>query len=386
MARPRNSIPNLKWDAQKNQFLVYVNRRRVWLGADRVDAERQRLAMASGECQVTPGSSMLVAEAFEIYHCWAKKHYADPRARNRIKAAVWWAIDVCGAMPADQFRAKALREVRGRMLGLGKLCRRYVNHMVTALKTGVGWLVAEEILPADALASVRSVRALEPGSAPDRPRIQPADDAQVARTLPLLHRTIAAMVRIQQLTGMRPGEVCRMRRCDVSTSATHKLECAGRQVSAVDVGGVLVWMYAPQRHKNSHRGLPRAVAIGPEAQKVLAPFLMATDADDYIFRPADAVRGLRGAKCLCPGQCYSVDAYNRAIRRAIERHNRKPKAELIEIWNARQLRKSAAEAADEAMGAGASGDMLGHGPSRRALDAYCRQAVQRTAAVAAKVG
>ena len=53
------------------------------------------------------------------------------------------------------------------------------------------------------------------------------------------------MVRLQRLTGMRPGEVVLMRAVDI------------------DMGDPACWAYRPARHKGQHRGRERVVFLGP---------------------------------------------------------------------------------------------------------------------------
>jgi integrase len=74
---------------------------------------------------------------------------------------------------------------------------------------------------------------------------------------------------------MRPGEVCRLRTCDVDTTGK-------------------VWQYNPPRHKTSYLGHSRHIRIGPKAQAVLAPFLK-PDLQAFVFSPADAERERREA-------------------------------------------------------------------------------------------
>ncbi len=46
----------------------------------------------------------------------------------------------------------------------------------------------------------------------------PVEDSTVEATLPYLSAVVADMIRLQRLTGMRPGEVCAVRPCDVDRS------------------------------------------------------------------------------------------------------------------------------------------------------------------------
>ena len=137
---------------------------------------------------------------------------------------------------------------------------------------------------------------------------------------------VAAMVRLQLVTGMRPGEVVLMRGCDLDT--------AGR-----------VWTYSPRHHKNEHRGQTRTVHLGPEAQAVVTPFLK-TDLSAPLFSPRDAEAArlaLRHAARRTPenqgnragygvatragdedraraaGEAYNVASFRRTIDRACAR-------------------------------------------------------------------
>jgi integrase len=88
------------------------------------------------------------------------------------------------------------------------------------------------------------------------------------------------MVRLQLLTGMRPGEVVAMRGLE--------LEMTGP-----------VWAYRPGsdagphgRHKTAHRGQPRVVLLGPRAQEVLRPWLR-PNLQEYLFQPREAMERYR---------------------------------------------------------------------------------------------
>ena len=83
------------------------------------------------------------------------------------------------------------------------------------------------------------------------------------------------MIQLQDLTGMRPGEVMALRTGDLDRSGE-------------------VWVYRPARHKTQDKGFARAIPIGPKAQAVLAPWLKA-DPTAYVFSPAEAV-AIRNAK------------------------------------------------------------------------------------------
>src|SRR3954454_3124492 len=61
----------------------------------------------------------------------------------------------------------------------------------------------------------------------------PVPDAYVDAIRPYVSRQVWAMIELQRLTGMRPGEVTMMRTCD--------LDMTGQR-----------WVYTPRRHKTEH--------------------------------------------------------------------------------------------------------------------------------------
>jgi integrase len=87
---------------------------------------------------------------------------------------------------------------------------------------------------------------------------------------------IWAMVELQRLTAMRPGEVCLMRTCDLDTSGE-------------------VWTYTPHRHKVEHHGRGRTIYLGPRAQEVVKPWLR-TDLQAYLFSPKEVLEAHYAAR------------------------------------------------------------------------------------------
>jgi hypothetical protein len=83
------------------------------------------------------------------------------------------------------------------------------------------------------------------------------------------------MVRVQRLTGMRPGEVCGM--------TTRAIETGGR-----------VWLFRPARHKTANLGHERLITLGPKAQAIVAKYLR-TELDAPLFSPRGSERQRREA-------------------------------------------------------------------------------------------
>jgi integrase len=150
------------------------------------------------------------------------------------------------------------------------LCRNVVNHRTSRIKRMFKWAVSEELLPGNVFHALQAVSGLRYGrtEARETEPIKPVPDEHVEALLPFLTPTVAAMVQLQRLTGMRPGEVVRMRPCDIDRTGE-------------------LWIYEPAEHKTRWRGHHKLVPLGPKAQKVIEPFLTRPD-DAYLFSPVDA--------------------------------------------------------------------------------------------------
>jgi integrase len=179
--------------------------------------------------------------------------------------------EMYGMTPADQFSPVALKAVRQRMVETG-WSRGVVNARVARTKRAFRWCVSEGLVPVAVLQALETVDGLARGRTPARETepIKPVPSAFVDAIRPHVRRQVWAMVDLQRLTGMRPGEVILMRACDLDTSGE-------------------VWMYRPQRHKLSYRGSDRTVALGPRAQHIVREFLR-PQTEAFLFSPADAER------------------------------------------------------------------------------------------------
>jgi integrase len=207
--------------------------------------------------------------------------------------------------------------------------------------------------------------------------IGPVERARVEAVLPIVSRQVRAMIELQLLTGMRPGEVVQMRACDLAV-------------------GKDVWRYRPAAHKTQHHGKERVIVIGPRAQAILKPFLRA-DLSRPLFSPKEAederlarVRAEavhpRSAKQTVPAgerrtelcESYSAGSYRRAIQRACVEADVTP-------WHPNQLRHNAATAIRSAYGIEAARVILGHS-SVETSEIYAERDEERAAEVMRQIG
>jgi integrase len=225
------------------------------------------------------------------------------------------------------------------------------------------------------------------------------------------------MIRVQRNSGARPGEVCAMRRCDLSLSPAERLPVPGTKahfrVSALEIEGdgggrVPIWLYVPARHKTTHRGKVRVIVLAPPAQEALRPFLD-RPSEAFLFSPKEeqgerfiAMRKARktrvqpSQKCRkkrrpvrSPGVQFTTDTYRRSIKRAIARANRArrktdPNAELLPEWHPHQLRHGAATATAERFDESFVTALLGHSGTDM-IATYVKQTIEKAARAAAKL-
>jgi integrase len=371
LPRPKSLKPSYCCDKSSNRAFVTLNGRRKYLGPpgsynsqptrdtyDRIVGEwiaRGRAPDAAGSTQAGGGGptvSILIA-AFWTH---AQSYYKGPSGKPTSEVAIFRRIlrplrRLYGAMPAVEFRQAQLKGVREEMIKPG-WSRRSINKCIGRVRLVFKWGGENMGLTGAVYQDLRTVSPLKRGrtDARETDAVKPVPEHVLAATLPNLSRHVRAMVDLQLLTGARPGEIVRMRTCDINR-------------------GGKVWIYKPFEHKTQHHGHDREIRIGPKAQKILAPFLK-LDLQAFIFSPAEAeaerlaalhakrlrsgtpieqgnAPGTNRAKVRRhpPGARYTVDSYRKAIARACEAAFEMP-AELLEP-RGKKARKAEAELADD---------------------------------------
>ncbi|MBO0699618.1 MAG: site-specific integrase [Zavarzinella sp.] len=341
-------------------------RRDVRLGPYGTAASKREYARVVAEWEERqrqlPGASagdLTVAELILYFWRHVEAHYRHPDGTptsevENYRYSLRPVRELYGHTPAAQFGPLALKAVRRKMVEDG-LARGVINQRVGRIRGMFKWAVGEQLVGPSAYHALQAVEGLKAGrsDARERPRVVPVADDVVEATLPHLNRHVAGMVRAQRLTGMRPGEVCSMRR------------------SEIDMSGA-VWMYRPARHKTSWRGKGRVIGIGPKAQAVLREFFTPA-IDDYLFSPARA-RSERFAalrekrvspvqpsqRCRKkarpkrrPGERFTRISYANAVRKACEKAG-------VGKWAPNQLRHTFATEVRKRFGLEAAQVGLGH--------------------------
>jgi integrase len=265
---------------------------------------------------------------------------------------------------ARGFGPLRLKTTRQAMIDSG-LCRSEVNKRVRHVLRAFKWAVGEEMVPPSLHHGLKAVPGLRRGRADVRESepVRPVPDAFVDAIEPHVSRQVWAMVQLQRLTGMRPGELAIMRTIDVDSSSR-------------------VWLYTPENHKCEHHGRERRIYLGPAAQEILRPWLR-PELTAYLFSPAEAEADRRAEQResrktrvqpsqrnrrrrkprKAPGLRYTVDSYRRSIEYGIKWANREPgrdESRSVPHWHPHQLRHNAATRLRREFGLDVARAVLGH--------------------------
>jgi integrase len=298
---------------------------------------------------------------------------------ERVKRSLRFVKELYGYSKAATFGPLALKAIREQMIAKD-WARSHVNDCCGCIKRCFKWGVENELVPPIVYQALQCVAGLKRGRSAAREgnKVLPVPEEVVDATLPYMLTPVQAMVKLQRLTGMRPGEVVIMRPCDIDRSKGH------------------VWIFRPESHKTEHHGIDRIVVLGPQAQVILSPFLF-RDPGRYNFSPREGMeqrwhelRAKRKSKVPPSQTCrkkqsprktasdrYDVHAYNHAVKRAITAANKaracelckplKPaerceqcKAAAMPHWHVHQLRHSAATLIRRRFGLDSAQVVLGH--------------------------
>jgi integrase len=264
----------------------YGGRRDVLLGKHDTPESRAEYGRVIAEWEALrrrppaqPATRLItVNELLLDYWHFAEGYYrknGEPTTQlDRVKRSLHPVKDLYGHTLVKDFGPLALKAVREQMIKLGWV-RKYINSCIGCVKRAFKWGVENELIPSSVYHGLQAVEGLKRGRshAPESKPVRPVPDEHVDAVLPFLTRPVRAMVQVQRLTGMRPGEVVIMRLCDIDRSSN-------------------VWQYRPESHKTEHHDKERVVFLGPQAQAVIQPFLF-RDPGAFLFSPKDAMSDFR---------------------------------------------------------------------------------------------
>jgi integrase len=242
-------------------------------------------------------------------------------------------------------------------------------------------VAASELIPPEIYQGLMTVSGLLPGrdGVRETTPVKPVPEDHVAAVLPLVSKPIRAIIELQNLTGMRPGEVTAMRGMDLDRTGA-------------------VWIYRPGRHKTQDHNGTRVFPLGPQAQSILRPWIT-ENPTAYLFSPATAVAARNAARRrdrktpMTPSQArrtpkrhprraprerYDKNAYGQAILRACKKAG-------IPHWHPNQLRHNVATRVRQRYGIEAASQVLGH-RSAATTEIYAEGDLGRVVGIIAEIG
>ncbi len=383
-----SAVPKYRHHKGTGQAFVQIQGRRHYLGKWDSPKSKERYAAFVAELAVrpiaailpprspaVPGEGITVMELCDAYWTFAQRYYSKNGKPsgwlNHIRLMLRKLRETYGLTPAAEFGPLKLKTIRQTLIAAGH-SRVYINKLVPIIPRMFKWAVAEELIPGGVYQALRTVEGLRKGrtEAHETKPVLPVTAEVVDATLPHLPAVVADMIRVQRLTGARPGEICQLRPVDLDRSGD-------------------VWEYRPESHKTEHHGRERIIYIGPQAQQVLLPYL-AREAQANCFsaaeseqnrhqeqrarrksrvQPSQRNRRKVGPKRV-PRTTYTRDSYQRAIARAVKLANKVRTEEaadmgidnpvLLPHWHANQLRHSKATEVRKQFGLEAAQVILGH--------------------------
>lgn len=281
MSAPSLRTPSYRLHKPTGQAVVTLAGKDIYLGKFGTTASHAEYDRLIGEWLTSgrrlpasvSGSEPSVNELLLAYLLHARSYYVkdgEPTSEVRnIGLALRPVRQTYGHTLAKAFGPLALKTIRKQMIDSG-ICRNEVNKRVRHVIRAFKWAVGEEIVSPSVHHGLQAVTGLRRGRSEARETapVKPVPESFVEAVRPFVSRQVWAMIEIQRLSGMRPGEVCLMRSCDIDVTER-------------------IWLYTPESHKTEHHGKERMVYLGPQAQAVLRPWLR-PELGANLFSPAEA--------------------------------------------------------------------------------------------------
>ncbi len=349
-------LPEIKYHPKNKEFYCYWYRVRKYLGRTLEAAEKRRLqlvAEAAVNALAEPSVRGISITVSQLCLEFLAAHHDFGNTKN-YKIISQHLVDLYADLPVNAFGPLELQAVRAKIVTgrsqrkstLGQpVSRAYVNKLINLARRIFKWGVSRTYYPPENLIALRCVEALQLGHSDgtvERPVVEAVAEDVIEATLPHLPPTLADMVRVQCLTGMRPKELCEMR------------------LSEIDASDPECWIYAKRDHKTAWRGKSKIVPLGPRAIAILSKYVEWAKGytNDFLFSPIRSENQrlkelrLRRKTKVQPSQvcrkkpqpkrvlreCYTAAAYARRISLICKKHG-------IPHWFPYQIRHLVAETA-----------------------------------------
>lgn len=328
-------IPQMKLHKGTGQARVILAGRHIYLGKwGSAEAHHQyaELLKSLADNDVAPSRAPAPIEAtvrhLTVGFCrYAQEHYETRSSDGRmwiVRKACRMLDDLYGDDPVNSVGPIKLEALRDVLIHRG-LARKTINDIVSQIVTAFRWGVRKELVRPDVLAALRAVPSLSKGESgvKETSPVKVVDAITIGRTLRMLPRQVADMVRVQLRTGARPGEIRMMRVGDI---------VADRDT----------WLFIPEHHKTEHLGKVRQIPVGPRTRRVLTPHREGKRSEQYVFTTG-----------IGDNVPYTKDSYAKAVKRAAKRAG-------VPHWSPNQLRHTRGSEIRRRYGVEAASTVLGH--------------------------
>lgn len=311
-------------------------------------------------------NDLTIVEVVDAFNEYAKAEIGGKEYHN-IRLAMRPVRSLYGDTFAKDFGPNQFKAVRHKLIAEVDPKRKkprtrvWVNRAMRYVVRLFRWAASEELVPPAIPDTLKLIPALKRGktTAPEPPKVKPISITEVEATLAHCTPVVAAMVRVQLLTGCRPGEVCRLTKGMIERRDK-------------------VWVATLDHHKTAHRGRERFIYFGPRAQAVLLPFMDRADdkplfspieSEEYRRRKQAAARTTPGNQGNRPGYSARVREERPAKRSARESYDTRSYSQAIEYasvkaglkpWGPNRLRHTAATQIRADAGIETAKAVLGH--------------------------
>jgi integrase len=334
MPRTKSDIPTYRHHRASGQAVVTLNGSDIYLGKFNSPESHARFQqviadwLARGRRLPSRADDPLLMKEL-ISGFWSDRSATLPEIeQDKLCRALKPVRELFAETRAADFGPVRFKAVRQKMVDSG-LCITTIRDRLAAIKRMIAWGVENEMLPGDALHRLDAVAGLRAGrdGVKASKKVLPVSDQDIDAIVPYLSRTVRAMVELQRLTGMRPGEICA-----ITTGQIDRTEDP--------------WIYRPTQHKNKHRGKDRAIPLGPRAQELLDPWLKA-DPDKPLFSPRESRQYFDTHRRLTGKSTKEQrEAWRRKNRRKRKKRGSTPREH--EMYSARSYGMCVAEACEKA--------------------------------------
>ena len=197
-----------------------------------------------------PTNGLAMCELMLAYLEHAKRYYMKNGTSTGEYKNVGDALRPVAAMfdktSVAAFGPQSLKAVRDSMIR-SNLARTVINCRINRIRRMFNWGGENQLGEPAVLQALQAVSPQKRGRCDTKETapVEAVPDERVDVVLLFAARQVAAMIQVQRLTGMQPGEVLAMRPCEIDRSGD-------------------TWCYSPSSHKTEHHGKARVVFLGRE--------------------------------------------------------------------------------------------------------------------------